>query len=148
MKLEEKIDNALKSAIKGKDRDRLSTLRMLKADIESLFIEKKRSELKDEDIIKIIRTQIRKHRDSIEQFAKGGREDLVEKEKKELKVLEAYMPEGLSEEELKKMIQEAISETGAGSKKDMGKVMKAMMEKVKGRTDGKTISRIVASLLK
>ena len=143
-----KARNALKSAIKGKDRDRLSTLRMLKADIESLFIEKKRSELKDEDIIKIIRTQIRKHRDSIEQFAKGGREDLVEKEKKELKVLEAYMPEGLSEEELKKMIQEAISETGAGSKKDMGKVMKAMMEKVKGRTDGKTISRIVASLLK
>lgn len=148
MNLVEKIDSDLKKAMKDKDQNRLSALRMLKADIESLSIQKKRGELKDEDIIKLIRGRIRKHKDSIEQFEKGARGDLVENEKGQLGVLERYIPEQLSQQELEKMAKEAVSETGASSKADMGKVMKAVMEKAKGRADGKAVSQIVASLLK
>lgn len=148
MKLEEKIEKDLRQALKAKFAIKVSTLRMLKADIENLSIGKKRSELGDEDIIKLVRTQIRKHKDSIEQFTKGGRTDLAEKEKKELEILLAYMPEEVSEEELRRIAAEAIAEAGVTSKKDMGKVMKVVMEKVKGRADGKTVSQVVASLLK
>ena len=148
MRLQERIDNDLKKAMKDKDRLKLSALRMLKAGIESLAIERKRGELKDEDILKLVRTQIRKHTDSIEQFTKGGRAELAEKEKAEMKMLAPYMPEELSEEDLKTMVTEAISEAQAASKADMGKVMKLVMAKVKGRADGKKVSQMVSSLLK
>ena len=148
MKLEEKINSDLKQALKDKKEGVVSTLRMLKAAIESLSIERKRAELKDEDVAKLVRTQIRRRKESIEQFTKGKREDLAEKEKRELDILKVYMPEELGEEELKKIAREAIAESGAASKSEMGKVMKVMMGKVKGRADGKTVSSIVSGLLK
>ena len=97
--------------------------------------------------MKIVRGQVKRHLDSIEQFGKGNRPDLVEKEKKELVILKGYMPEELPLEELKKIIDAAIKELGAGSKKDMGNVIKLVMERVKGRADGKTISQIVSASL-
>jgi len=148
MSLEKKINDDLKKAMKDKDQGKISVLRMIRADIQSLSIEKKRNELNDEDIIKLVHRQAKRHKESIEQFTKGGRNDLVEKEKAELKIIELYIPEQLSEEELRKIVSEAISETGASSKADMGKVMKFVLEKAKGRADGKTVSGIVASLLK
>ena len=148
MKLEERIETDLKKAMKDRDQNKVSVLRMLKAEIGSLFIAKKRTELKDDDITKLIRTQIRKHKDSIEQFTKGGRAELAEKEKAEMEVLTAYMPQELSPEELEKIVREAIKETGATSKADMGKVMKIAMGKVKGRADGKAVSQAVSGLLK
>jgi len=148
MKLEERIETDLKKAMKDRDQNKVSVLRMLKAEIGSLFIAKKRTELKDDDITKLIRTQFRKHKDSIEQFTKGGRAELAEKEKAEMEVLTAYMPQELSPEELEKIVREAIKETGATSKADMGKVMKIAMGKVKGRADGKAVSQAVSGLLK
>jgi len=148
MSIEEKITNDIKKAMKEKDVTAISALRMLKASIEELFIQKKRTQLKDEDIIKLVKTMVRRHNDSIEQFTKGKRPDLVEKEKAQLKIIKRYVPEELPAEELKKMINEAISETGATSKKDMGKVMKLVLEKAKGKADGKTVSQIVGSLLR
>lgn len=148
MKLKEKIDADIKKAMKDKDQEKLSTLRMLKADIEAKSIENNRKELTDEDIVKLVRTQIRKHKESVEQFTKGGRAELAEKEKRETKILASYMPEELSTEELKKIVQEVISEAGATSKADMGKVMKLAMGKVKGKADGKAVSQVVSGLLK
>ena len=147
MQLEEKIENEFKAALKGRDAIKVSTLRMLKADINNLKLDKNKKTLADEEILKIIQRQVKQHKDSIEQFDKGKRQDLVDKETKELKILLSYMPEQCPPEELKKIAKEAIAETGATTRKDMGRVMKAVMEKVKGRADGKTVSQIVSGML-
>lgn len=147
MALEEKIEQEFKAAMKNRDAVKVSTLRMLKAAMNNFKLDKNKKILDDGEIIKIIQTQVKQHRDSIEQFEKGGRTDLVEKEKKELAILMAYMPAQCPPEELKKIIEETIRELGASTKKDMGKVMKAVMEKIKGRADGKTVSRIVSDIL-
>ncbi|MCQ9207539.1 MAG: GatB/YqeY domain-containing protein [Omnitrophica bacterium] len=148
MALEVQIETEIKKAMKARDAIKVSTLRMLKAEMNNLKIDENKKELSDIEVIKIVRRQIKQHKDSIEQFEKGKRQDLVEKEKKELAILKNYMPEQCSPEELKKIVEEAVRETGASSKKDMGRVMKAVMEKVKGRSDGKTVSQIVSSILK
>lgn len=148
MSLEERLENEYKSALKGGNRIKVSTLRMLKADINNVKLEQNKKTLNDEEIIKIIERQIKQHKDSIEQFEKGKRQDLVEKEKKELDILSSYMPQQLSLEELKKIIDEVIKDLGTTSKKDMGRVMKSIMEKVKGRADGNKVSQIVMSILK
>jgi uncharacterized protein YqeY len=145
--LEEKIEREFKTALKARDALKLSTLRMLKADMNNVKFDKNKKTLADDEIIKVVQRQVKQHKDSIEQFGKGNRQDLVEKEKKELDILMAYMPEQCSAEELKKIIEEAIKETGAGTKKDMGRLMKAVMEKVKGKADGKTVSRIASDML-
>lgn len=147
MTLEEKIENEFKPALKQRDKIKVSTLRMLKADINNIKLEQNKKVLNDEEIIKIVRRQIKQHKDSIEQFEKGKRQDLVEKEKKELCILSSYVPEELPEEELKKIIAGTIKELEITSKNQMGKVMKAVMEKLKGRAPGKTVSRIVSSIL-
>jgi len=148
MTLEEKIENEFKAAMKQRDVIKISTLRMLKADINNLKLDHNKKKLTDEEIIKIIQRQVKQHKDSIEQFGKGKREDLVEKEKKELDILLRYMPEQLSEEELKKIVALVVQEVGAADKSAMGKVMKAVMEKVKGRAGGKKVSQIVSGMLK
>ena len=147
MSLEERIENEFKAALKQRDKIKVSTLRMLKADIINTKLDQNKKALKDEEIVKIIQRQVKQHKDSIEQFEKGKRQDLVEKEKKELDILLSYMPEQLSEEELKKIIADTIKELGATGKGEMGKVMKLVMERVKGRADGKKVSQIVSSLL-
>lgn len=146
--ISKKIANDLKEAIKNKFAAKTSTLRMVTASIQNLLIEKKVTELEDSDLMKILAKQIKQHQDSIESFKKGGRADLVKKEEEELAILKSYLPEGLSEEETKKIAQKVITETGASSKADFGRVMKAVMQESKGRADGKLVSSIVQSLLK
>jgi len=147
MSLEERIESEFKASLKKQDKIKLSTLRMLKADINNLKLQPNKNKLTDNEVIKIIQRQVKQHKDSIEQFEKGKRQDLVDKEKKELEILLTYMPEQMSEEELKKIITEVIKELEATDKSHMGKVIKTVMEKVKGKAEGKTVSRIVSSLL-
>lgn len=141
------IEHDLKEAMKQKDRVKISTLRMVKAVIDNLKIEKKKDKLDDADTLQIIARQIKQHKDSIEVFIKGERNDLVEKEKQELAILESYMPKQLSPEELLSVVKEAIKETGAVSLADTGKVMKIVMAKVKGAAEGKVVSQIVSQEL-
>lgn len=147
MSLQEKIETDIKTAMKEKDTVKVSTLRMVKADINNTILYENKKGLTEDEVVKIIQRQIKRHKDSIEQFEKGNRADLVEKEKKELDILLAYMPEQCSPEELKKIVAETVKELGATSKKDMGKVIKTVMEKVKGKAEGKEVSGIVAGML-
>ncbi len=148
MSLEKKIEKDLIIALKAKEETKLSTLRFLKAALKNYAIEKKAKELKDRDIISIIRKQIKQRRDSMEAYEKGNRPDLLEKEKKELEILKTYMPEELSVDELKKIVSQAIEEAGAKTTREMGKVMSLVIPKVEGRADGKTISKLVVEELK
>ena len=145
--LSKKIDTDLKGAMKAKDAVRVSVIRMLKTAINNKMIEKNVSELKDDDIIALIRKDIKRHQDSIEQFRKGKREDLAEKEEAELKILKSYLPKEASPDEIRAIVKNVIEETGAAGKKDFGRVMKGAMEKLKGACDGKAVSSIVNELL-
>ncbi len=145
--LEKRIAEDLRNSIKNKDEIRTSTLRMITASTQNLAIEKKQKELKDDDVLKIISGQVKQHQDSIESFKKGGRQDLVEKETKELGILKSYLPEQLGEAQIEEIVRKVISETRASSKSDFGKVMKLSMEGLKGRADGKLVSSIVQKLL-
>jgi uncharacterized protein YqeY len=121
---------------------------MLISAIKTMEIEKNLKEAADPDVIKIIQTQIKQHRESIAQFEKGNRPDLAGKEKEELTILESYMPKQLTEEEVTAIVKEAIASSCAVTKQDMGKVMKLVMEKAAGRADGKMVNQIVMKLLK
>jgi len=131
----------------AKDADRLSTLRLLKSAIGYLLIERKSEVLSDADFVSVVQKEVKKRRDSIEQFEKGGRTELAEKEKKEIPVLEAFLPKALSPEELEQLVRASIQELSASSKKEMGAVIKAVQAKAAGRADGKTISGLVGKLL-
>lgn len=147
MSLQEKLNQEIKSAMLARDADRLGALRMLKSAIGYIQIEKKVDSLSDAEFVSAVQKEVKKRRDSIEQYEKGGRPELAAKEKQEITVLEAFLPPALSSEELEKMVREAIAETGATSKKEMGPVIKAVQAKAAGRAEGKTISQIVGRLL-
>jgi uncharacterized protein YqeY len=142
MTLPERIDSDLKDAMRAKDAARLGVLRMLKSALKYSAIDKAGAEgqLDDAEASQVIRKQVKQRHDSIEQFEKGGRPELAEKEKEELAILNAYLPKGMNAEELTAMVRETIAEIGATSKAQMGVVMKAMQTKVAGRADGKTLS--------
>ncbi len=140
--LKKKIQEDLKRALKEKDVLKRSVLTMLQSEMHNLEIEKKRA-LKKEDIIEVITREVKKRKEAIEAYKKGGRNDLTETERKELEILESYLPQKLSEEELIKMIQEAIKETGAESERDFGRVMGALMPKIRGQADGAEVSKLV-----
>jgi uncharacterized protein YqeY len=146
MGLREKIDADTKDALKSGAKDRLSTLRMLNAALKNKQIDKRRP-LTEEEIMETVRSLIKQRRDSIEQFAKGGRQDLVDKETAEIPVLEVYLPQQLSREELSAMVRDAVAQTGASGAKDMGKVMKALIPVLGGRADGKLVSELVKNAL-
>ena len=131
----------------AKDSDKLSTLRLLKSALGYLQIEKKTDQLSDADVISVIQKEAKKRRDSIEQFRNGGRPELADKEALELTILQTFLPQPLSPEELEQLIRGAIQELGATSKKDMGPVVKAVQAKAAGRADGKSISAVVGKLL-
>jgi len=120
---------------------------MLKSALGYIQIEKKVDSLPDSEFISAVQKEIKKRRDSIEQYEKGGRPELAAKEKQEITVLEVFLPQPLSADELEKLIKDSIAETGATSKKDMGPVIKAVQAKAAGRADGKTISQLVGKLL-
>ena len=147
MTLQERISQEIKAAMLAKDADRLSALRMLKSTMGYVLIEKKTETLSDADVTAIVQKEVKKRRDSIEQFEKGGRAELAVKEKAEIAVLESFLPKAMSPEELEALVKAAIQEAGAASKKDMGPVIKAVQAKAAGRADGKTISTLVGKLL-
>jgi hypothetical protein len=145
MTVSERIDSDLKDAMRAKDATRLSVLRMLKSALKYSAIEKSGAEaqLDDAEAAQVIRKQVKQRQDSIESFEKGGRPELAAKEKEELAILQAYLPQNLGADELVKMVRETITEIGATSKAQMGAVMKALQGKVAGRADGKTLSQEV-----
>ena len=161
MSLKQRIEQDMKLAQKSGDKLKLSLTRLLKSDIRYTEIEKSK-ELLDEEVLEVLSSSAKKHRDSIEQFKKGGREDLVKQEEEELNLIRQYMtefvqngsnrrsvgPEQLIPEEIEKLVEESMVEAGAEGEKDIGKVMKALMPKVKGRADGKAVNLLVSSKLK
>jgi uncharacterized protein len=146
MGLRETIDSDIKNALKSGAKDKLSTLRMLSAALKNKQIDKRRP-LTEEEVAETVRSLIKQRKDSIEQFGKGGRQDLVDKETAEVAVLEVYLPQQMSREELEVMIRDAVTQTGAQGAKDMGKVMKALIPQVGGRADGKLLSELVKHAL-
>lgn len=145
--LEEKILNDYKEAMKTKDATKSSTLSFLRAQLMNSAIEKKKKALEDNDCIAVIKKLIKQHQDSIEQFTKGNRIDLAEKESRELAILKSYLPEELPVDKVKGIIEEAIVSTGASGIKDMGKVMKEVIAKVGSGADGKLVSDLVKEKL-
>ena len=131
----------------AKDAERLSTLRMLKSAVGYAQIERKTENLSEADFVSVVQKEVKKRRDSIEQFEKGGRPELAAKEGAEITVLETFLPKALSAEELEQMVKATIQELNATSKKEMGPVIKAVQAKAAGRADGKTISGLVGKLL-
>jgi len=147
MTLKDKIISDMTAAMKAKDAARTSTLRMVKAAI--MHREKEGGgELTDEDVTKLLRSQVKQRRDSVEQYQKAGRQELVDKEAAEIAVIEEYLPQAASEAEIEQAVSAAVAETGATSMKDMGAVMKAAMAKLAGKNaDGKLISETVKKKL-
>ena len=146
MSLKDRVLQDMKEAMKARDQLRLSTLRLLVSEIKNREIDAK-GELKDEDILALIQKAVKQRQDSIAQYEKGGRQDLAEKEKAEMEILKAYLPEELSKEAILEVIDQAIAATGASSPKEMGKVMREVMPKVKGRADGKLVNELVRKRL-
>jgi hypothetical protein len=143
MPLTEKVNADIATAMKAKDPARLSALRMMKAAIMNKEVEKGRP-LDDAEVVQVVTSLVKQRRDSIEQFSRAGRTDLVDKETGEIAVLEAYLPPAATPEEIDAAIAAAIAETGAASPKDIGKVMKAVMPKLAGKTaEGRTVNEAV-----
>ena len=143
MLLRDKVNADIAAAMKAKDAARLSALRMMKAAITNKGVEKGH-DLDDAEVLQVLASLVKQRRDSIDQFSKAGRTDLVDKETAEITVLEQYLPPAASAEEIDAAVAAAIAETGAASPKDMGKVMKAVMPKLAGRNaDGKTVNETV-----
>jgi len=155
--LKETIQADLKETLPQRDELKISVLRMLRAAIFNKEKEKRAklskteeiekleelSKLTDEEVLEVISSEVKKHKDSIEQYEKGNRQDLAGKEKKELKILMNYLPEQISEEELRKLVKEKIDELGASGPKDIGKVMGVLMPQLKGKAEGNLVSKIV-----
>jgi uncharacterized protein YqeY len=141
-----RINEEMVVAAKAKDKIKLSAVRMLKTALHNKEIDVMRP-LNESEIMQVLSSLVKQRKDSIEQFAKGKRQDLVEKEEAELKVLQAFMPEQMSEEEVEALIRKAIAEVGATSVKDMGKVMKVIMPQITGKADGKAAGEKVKALL-
>src|SRR2546423_13949006 len=140
MTLAERIDSDLKDVMRAKEAGKLAVLRGLKSALKYAAIEKSEAGLDDVAATQVIRKQVKQRQDSIESFEKGGRPELAAKEKEELEILNAYLPKGLSADELSTLVRETIAEVGATSKAQMGAVMKALQARVAGRADGKTLS--------
>lgn len=147
MSLKEKIIADLTGAMKARDAARTSTLRMVKASVMNREIEKG-SALEDEELTKALQSLVKQRRDSIEQYEKAGRTELADKERAEIEIIEAYLPQAASREEIERAVNEAISETGATTMREMGAVMKAAQAKLAGQSaDGRTVSEIVKAKL-
>jgi uncharacterized protein len=149
MDFQARIDNDLKEAMKAKQADRLNVIRMLKSALKLAAIEQggANARLDEPAALAIVRKELKKRQDSIEQFTKGNRPELAEKERAEAAMLEAYLPQGLSSEELATLVREAMAEAGATSKAQMGAVMKIAVAKAAGRADGRVLSAAVNAAL-
>ena len=147
MSLKERITSDMTAAMKSKEAARLSTLRMVKAAVQNREIEKG-GELSDEELTKLLQSLVKQRRDSVEQYEKASRAELAEKERAEIVVIEEYLPQAATREEIERAVEEAVAETGASSMKEMGAVMKAALARLAGRNaDGRTVSETVKSKL-
>jgi len=147
MSLEEKLLSDYKEAMKSRDTLRSSVLSFLRSDMMNVAVAKKKAKLDDSEAIGVIKKQIKQHQDSVDQFTKGNRPDMAEKEAKELEILKTYLPPELSIDEIKRIIEEVISELGAQDMKDMGRVMKEVTAKAAGQADGRLVSDLVKERL-
>ncbi|GGI43470.1 hypothetical protein GCM10008018_02240 [Paenibacillus marchantiophytorum] len=146
MSLSDRLNEDMKQAMKSQDKFKLSVIRMVRSTIKNQEIDLKRA-LDDNEVLDVLTREIKQRKDSLQEFTKAGRDDLAESLKAELVILAEYMPQQLSEEEVKAIVQQTIEQIGASSKADMGKVMTALMPQVKGRADGKLINQLVQQLL-
>jgi len=146
-KLWEQLGQDLVTAMKAKDALTLSVLRMAKAAMTHLAIEKKKDVLDDAEIIDVLSKQLKQRKESYEAFTQGGRTELAQKEQSEMAILEKYLPKQLDTSELEILIKQAIKDSGAQSKADMGKLMGVLMPKIKGRADGKIVNQMIQSFL-
>ena len=146
MSLKDALMQDLKTAMKEKDTLKKSVITLVRAAIKQFEVDT-RTEMDDEGILDIMAKQLKQKRDAIEEFRKGNREDLVEETENEIEILLSYLPKQLSEEEIRTIVKDTVSEVGATGPKDMGKVMSALMPKVKGKADGKIVSRVVKESL-
>ncbi|MDQ0339633.1 uncharacterized protein YqeY [Caldalkalibacillus uzonensis] len=146
MSLAEQLNSDMKQAMKNKEKTRLSVIRMVKAALKNEEIKLGRA-LTDEDVLTVLSREMKQRKESLQEFEKAGRDDLVETLKEEISVLETYLPEQMSEDELRQLVSDTITEVGAVSKADMGKVMGAIMPKVKGKADGALVNRLVQEAL-
>ncbi len=146
MSLKERLMEEFKTSMKEKDIVRKNTITMVRSAIKQIEVDN-RVELNDEQVVEIIVKQVKQKKDAIEEFKKGNRNDLVEETEKEISILMTYLPEQLSEEEVRGLVASAIEETGATSSKDMGKVMPIVIQKTKGKADSKLVSQLVKELL-
>ena len=147
MSLREQLREDLKSAMRAGDATRRNTIRMLEAAIKNAEIEKRGQELPEADVLAILQRQVKQRRDSIEQFERGGREDLAEIERAEIAVIEDYLPEQLSEAEIEAAAQRVIEQVGASGPGDRGKVMGPLMKELRGKADGAAVNAAVSKLL-
>jgi len=144
--LKQDIESQIKEALKSGDQMRLSTLRFLLAAIQNEEIAKQK-ELTEEDVVAVVQRQVKQHRESIEAFQKAHRDDLVQKEQTELQILSKFLPQQLSEEELRKVVEEVVGQLPESEKNNFGKVMGAVIGRVKGKTDGSMVSEVVKEFL-
>ncbi len=142
MSLLERLNTDMKQAMKNKEKDKLSVIRMIKASLQHEAI-KVGHELTEEEELTVLSREVKQRKDSLHEFDKAGREDLVEKVRTELQYVELYMPKQLTEEEVSEIVKQAISETGASTKAEMGKVMSIIMPKLKGKADGSLVNKLV-----
>lgn len=158
MTLKEKINQDFKEAFKAREETKVSVLRMLNASIKNKEVEKRmklasqglnetemetQSQLQDEEILAVLASEVKRRKDSIKQYAEGGRAELAAAEEAEMKILAVYLPEQMGEEEIRKIVQESVKESGASSIQDLGKAMKVLMPRVKGKADGNLVNQIV-----
>lgn len=148
MDIQQRLMDEMKEGMRTGNSDRVSVIRLLRAAIKNKEIEKGRGQkLTEEEILQVIASAVKQRRESIDQFAKGGRTDLVEKEKQEMAILQSFLPQPISDEELRAKVNEAIAQSGATDLKQMGKVMKILVPQLVGRAEGEAISQMVRSCL-
>ncbi|MBO0959451.1 GatB/YqeY domain-containing protein [Neobacillus sp. MM2021_6] len=143
MSLLERLNNDMKQAMKNKEKDKLSVIRMVKASLQNEAIKLGTKELSEDVELTVLSREVKQRKDSLHEFDKAGRQDLVDKLHTELSIVELYLPKQLSEDELSEIVKETIAEVGATSKAEMGKVMAAIMPKVKGKADGSLVNKFV-----
>ncbi|MGM8214154.1 GatB/YqeY domain-containing protein [Bacillaceae bacterium W0354] len=146
MTLLDRLNEDMKFALKNKEKDRLAVIRMVKASLQNEAI-KKGGELSEDDELQVLTREVKQRKDSLQEFKNANRDDLAEKTERELEIVSQYLPKQLSDEELEQIIVETIQELGVTSKKEMGKVMSAVMPKVKGKTDGSRVNQLVMNHL-
>jgi len=146
MSLSERLNEDMKTFMKSGDKFALSVVRMLRSAVKNAEIDARKT-LSDAEVLDVLAREVKQRKDALQDFEKAGRTDLAEQAKAELEIIQRYLPQPLTEEELTRLVEETIRETGASSKADMGKVMGALMPKVKGRADGKQVNAVVQRML-